>query len=521
MGWLAKELEAVPTGRSQKLRQLLLGAVFVGALFYAGFLGLNIGTYAGGSDSSGYLNSARLLKFLQVDTPQRTLPGHLNDHAHPFLYVPLGFRPMSETRMAPSYPIGLPAMIAAASSFTSWRVAASWVIWLHAMAGLALIYGLARQAGLASGWALLAVVLMATSPLYLSFSLVLMSDMPATVWAMAAVLLAALSRERARWALAAGLAVGVAVLVRPSNALVFIPVVALLGWRPRQLLVFGLGGAPLAIAYVVYNHFVQGFALSGGYADLGGVFSSDAIVPTLWHYARWLPVLLTPLALLVFGLPWCRTPERRWKIALLAWMLAYAGFYVAYVFTRETWWFLRFLLPAFPACWIAALLVGRELTERWKFFEGPESISGRGGLIAVVGCVALLGWNVHWNRDLETSGMGRLDEFYRDGPEWLKSTVPPDSIIVSAQTSGALFYYTSFVILRWDSIQESSFPAIAATAARAGRPIFALLSSEEERPFTTGKHVRGRWQRVADFQRLRLWRYDGGADVPAVFTETR
>jgi 4-amino-4-deoxy-L-arabinose transferase-like glycosyltransferase len=87
---------------------------------------------------------------------------------------------------------------------------------LHALAGVFLVFQLARACGLRAGAAVLAALLLATSPLYVFTSLTLMSDTPALVWTTAAVLLAWKSRGHPAWAGVAGLAMSAAVLVRPT-----------------------------------------------------------------------------------------------------------------------------------------------------------------------------------------------------------------------------------------------------------------------------------------------------------------
>jgi len=60
---------------------------------YALLLAWNAEAVAGGSDSSGYMNHARLLASGHVHVEPRTLPGFPFAGASPFLFAPLGFRP--------------------------------------------------------------------------------------------------------------------------------------------------------------------------------------------------------------------------------------------------------------------------------------------------------------------------------------------------------------------------------------------------------------------------------------------
>jgi hypothetical protein len=68
----------------------------------------DIGAVAGGSDSSGYLNHARLLSQGRVHLPERAIPGLPPASAPSYLYVPLGFRPARDgDGLVPTYPSGL------------------------------------------------------------------------------------------------------------------------------------------------------------------------------------------------------------------------------------------------------------------------------------------------------------------------------------------------------------------------------------------------------------------------------
>jgi hypothetical protein len=84
------------------------------------------GAYAGGADSAGYLNSARLLSEGRVSTPMRALPELPPGPTTSELYMPLGFVTTGTDRLASAYPIGLPALIAAASYAVGWDAAAFW-----------------------------------------------------------------------------------------------------------------------------------------------------------------------------------------------------------------------------------------------------------------------------------------------------------------------------------------------------------------------------------------------------------
>ena len=64
------------------------------------------GAVAGGSDSSGYMNNARLIAASHATAPIRSVAGIPPEKAPGYLYVPLGFRPSADgAALVPTYPV--------------------------------------------------------------------------------------------------------------------------------------------------------------------------------------------------------------------------------------------------------------------------------------------------------------------------------------------------------------------------------------------------------------------------------
>jgi hypothetical protein len=165
---------------------------------YAFFLIRHVGAFAGASDSSGYLNNARLLAAGQTATPQRIPPGLDAAQFDSFTFIPLGFRPIPEALMAPTYPIGLPMMLVVAAKIVGWELAPPLVMVVSALLAVASMIPLGRAAGLTPAWAAGGSLLLATCPLTTFMSVQLMSDIPATTVALAAIWCAWHSRTRRR-----------------------------------------------------------------------------------------------------------------------------------------------------------------------------------------------------------------------------------------------------------------------------------------------------------------------------------
>ncbi len=484
----------------------------IGLLVYGVFLADFMGAYAGGSDSSGYLECAHLLRAGRVRTAFREIPGLPAATLPEYTYVPLGFKPSTTKReMVPTYPIGLPLIIAGIASVSGWEMAPHIALWLHAMAGVVLMFYLVRFSGLAPGWALLGAMLLALCPLYLMYAVQLMSDLPATTWAMATVLAAWLARSRRGWAPVAGVAFGVAVLMRPTNIVLIAAVAIALGLDWRRWLAFGLGGLPFAVVQALFNQAAYGNPLASGYGRVDGLFQWDVFAVTLGHYARWLPLLLTPFGLLALGLPWVARRAPRWSALLAAWAIAILGIYAFYYYTHETWWYLRFVLPAFPALWLAALLVAQTLAERWGL---AGAAAGRRSLYAGLALgVALAAFLGRWDYRNQPHYTGRGERAYYLAIDALRPALPPGAVIAAMQASGAIYCYSNYTIVRWDQIRPDNFPRIADACAAAQRPLFALLLPFEERQVFAEQRLPGTWKKIQTVHDFTLWRY--AAAVPA------
>jgi hypothetical protein len=472
---------------------------------YAALLAPHMGAVAGGSDSSGYLNHAKLLSSGTVHAPRRALPGMPASALPSYACVPLGFKPAPDGRgLVPTYPAGLPLLIAAAAPLAGWAWAGGLVIGLHAILGVVLTYALGRSFGLPARWSILGAAILATSPLYCTYAIQMMSDLPALVWTTASVLCARRASESTRsraWSLGAGASLALAVLIRPTDVLVLPAIAVALGGAPRRWLAFVLGGAPGAAFFMLHSHAAYGAYLSTGYGDTTTDFGFEYIPATLLHFARWLPALFTPVAALFLALPWLARKAPRSAAILGLWALAFLAFYAPYRFTHETWWYLRFVLPAAPAMLVGGLMVLRRIE------EGRMRAAPRNVLFATALALAI-GNGRYWNRRLGALSIGQGEKTYARACAWLGEHVPPGAVLAVMQTSGAVFYYTSFPILRYDQIDAPGFERVAAAARAAGSPIYAALFPWEADQ-ALRKRMPGKWTRVGAVPDIAFWRYDG------------
>jgi hypothetical protein len=487
-------------------RRWVPGALILAFLAYALVLALHMGAYAGGSDSSGYMNNARLLAQRRLHIERRELAGIPSDALPSYTYVPLGFIPIGQDRMVPTYPVGLSLCFLAFSPLVGWTLAPGLAIWLHALAGVLLMFALARAMGFSLGGSALGALLLAVSPIYIFISVQALSDVPALTWCTAAVLGAWLSRRHRLWALAAGSAVAVAVLMRPSNLLIALPVALCLGLDWRRWFWLGLGGLPGAIFLALLNQALYGSPFTTGYGAVEQIFSWAYAPLSLRNYALYLPELLTPAVVLVLALPWLARRGAGLLVAVLAvWLLSFGGFYAFYFHTHETWWYLRFLLPAFPAAIVAILLAGRALASRWS----PRA--ARLGLAVSAGLAFL--WSGFWTLQKHALSIGDSEYRYVQIAHWAQSRLPANAVVASMQTSGALFYYTPLTLIRYDQFNLDDYARIVRATSSAKRPIYAALFPFEVK-HALEQQMPGQWTQVGAVRDTTFWRLDGPTPTP-------
>ena len=109
-------------------------------------------------------------------------------------------------------------------------------------------------------------------------------------------------------------------------------------------------------------------------------------------------------------------------------------------------WYTRYLLPPIPALILASLLVARDGLSPQQ--AGRAAPLRRGLAILVLAIVLAVEYS--WIRDLNVLRFGGGEKLYPDACRWAEAKVPPRSLVISMQMSGALKYYTNLTPVRWD-----------------------------------------------------------------------
>ena len=501
MRYLSPSRPRPPSSRSARRLFFVLWILALG--IYAWTLGSRLGAHAAGSDSSGYLNQARLLERGEVATAPRSLDGVPPHEAAPFLYVPLGFRPVSfdPPAMAPTYPTGLSLLVLAAAKLAGWANAPNWIAALHGLAGVLVTYALGRCVGLTPRWSTLAAAMIAVSPLFIFMGLQAMSDVPALVWATLAIVCAETSRRSSiGWAVAAGAAFGLAVLLRPTNALMLVPLAIAFQQAWRRWLAWVLGGLPAALFLAWYQHAAYGAIFTTGYSGITSAFKPGLFWPTLVHYAKWLPLLFSPLVVLIVALPWVPTHQRRTALLLGTWFVLLAGCYAFYDHTHETWWYLRFLLPAAPALIVAALLVAQAWLAGRRWSEAVRTVA------FTVALLALIIFGAWQTKRLHAHHVGLQERLYPMACDWARRNFPPEAMVLAMQVTGALQYHTTFGFVRWDHASAGDAARIRAACEREGRPLYAILFAFEETDALNAWSPEA-WDKIGQVDQVSFWQY--------------
>ena len=253
------------------------------------------------------------------------------------------------------------------------------------------------------------------------------------------------------------------------------------------------------------NHAAYGGYFKSGYGAIGAEFHANLVPGTLAYCIKWLPVLFSPIVIASPAIIAFFRARPRAAALLASWAAAYIGFYSAYRWTHESWWFLRFLLPAAPAIIVAGLLVTR------MCFDGlRNSIRGPWlGLLAGLLVFASVGAEVAQVLSLRQAwSIGRQGERkYGRVTSWLVHNVPANSVVEVNQFSGSMLYYTNLhTFVRGDQIDAPTAEEDPASPSlREGRPLYAVLFDFEANLVT---RLPGRWGLIWSDEGVEVLRCD-------------
>jgi len=315
---------------------------------------------AAGADSYGYLSQARFWMDglpLVSQSWAKQVPWPLAE----WTFTPLGYRPVADGAIAPTYAVGLPLVMAGVN-----RAAGYGAMFLIVPAAGALLvvitYALGRN--LASPRAgLTAAFLTATNATLIGEVTAPMSDV-----VLAASLLTGLwclLRRPRPFIAGAGVAGGVAVLVRPNLAPTVLVLGAWLGARPwfaadvdrgaalRQAAMFLVMAAPGFLIPAWANWRFYGSPFESGYGTLSQLYDARRIPANLKAYVGYIfdtRAQLALVGLVALALPVSRLwspATRSGRVAVWLLILSIVAQYLTYEYAGNAG-YLRFFLPCLP-----------------------------------------------------------------------------------------------------------------------------------------------------------------------------
>jgi hypothetical protein len=460
---------------------------------------------AGGSDTYGYVSQARLWLGGDLHIGQdfvASVPWPDADRT----FTPLGYRAAPGHTIVPTYPPGLPLLMAMFMKFAG-SCGAFIVTPLCGALLVLLTFVLGVQlSGRAAG--ALAALLTATSPTILLMTLWPMSDVPAAAfWMMSLVM--ALRPPSLASAVLSGISAGIAILIRPNLAPLVVFPAAVVAWRAsasagvrlRRLVALAMACLPFVVLVAWVNHDLYGSFLMSGYGDASVLYRWQNLRPNLERYPRWLwetqgvYVFVSLLAVVLSKGPEPQSRTVRW--ILLAYIAAVFGCYLFYVAFDE-WWYLRFLIPAMPVMFVLSIdamsRVGR------RFGPAVEAI------VAIVFTTLSVAHSIGYARLHAVFEIGDGEQKYADVGRYLTRELPPDTVVISGLHSGNIRLYSQLRTLRVDLLDGSWLDRAIDHLKSVGPPPYLVLEESEIRNFR---------QRFANQRAVAL------VDRPAVAVHSR
>lgn len=492
------------------IRRALFYLSISGFLAYGALLIFKTSFAVGGSDSSGYANEAKMLVAGRVIQPVLALDRLELPDRFDRLFMPLAHEPGPRPRtMVPYYPPGYPLHLAAAGILGGWPYAPFFVSPFAALLFVVATYFLARELGLSRLLALVSAGILGGCSVLLFQAAQAMSDVVAALWAAAAVVFALRSRKADFWGAGAGAAFGMAVLVRPANAILGLPLLLALPWRGKALALFAAGGAPFAAFGAWWNDRLYGGPFRTGYSGEREAFAWSHFLPRFAHYSRTLGQMFSPLVPLGWlALAGDRRLPLRDRALLVVWLAAY---FLLYCFwgPYEAWWYSRYLLPALPALVVGAVLVGRDLARAvHEMAGGPHRSTWLPIALAVILFLVVADAERRAIRRWKPLGIAEGEKVYPMAMDLARSRLPERSLVVSMQMSGALRYYTDFQPVRWDWLEPADFPLLRAKAEAKGYRLYALLAPLEQEQGALTTRAPGAWKLLGAARDVKLWQLE-------------
>jgi len=276
---------------------------------------------------------------------------------------------------------------------------------------------------------------------------------------------------------AAGVLVGLAILVRPNLAPLAV-IVAAMQWRPGQPLplrttaLMVAGALPGVVTWLWLNQVLYGSAIGSGYGSIDQLFSLSNVATNLTNYGRAFYQTQTVFPLIALAAPFVLTGEAR-RVAL--WLLAAAGAVLGiYLLYRPhpEWWYLRFLIPAIVSLLVVACSVAARVADGARM---------RGVVAIGTVMLALLGMRVAGARDV--LALQSLEGRYRETANLVADRLPRNAVLITVWQSGSVRFHAGREAVLWDSLDPAWLDRAVEWLSANGRAPYILVERREEGEF--------------------------------------
>jgi hypothetical protein len=139
--------------------------------------------------------------------------------------------------------------------------------------------------------------------------------------------------------------------------------------------------------------------------------------------------------------------------------------YLPYAVFRE-WFYLRFLLPAFPLLFV---LVGAIVSEATARVPAPAR-----GIVLLAALTAVGSVNVVNAGREQAFNLRRFEARYRTAGRYLEAALPRNAAILAVQQSGSARHYTGLPIVRWDLLPVAPDDAVARLRGLGRHPVLLV-----------------------------------------------
>jgi hypothetical protein len=450
--------------------------------------------------------------------------------------APLGYRPHTadpaDKDIVPTYSPGLPMLMAVFKRVAGDRAVFFVVPLLAGLAVWATYLLGARLAGPLVGAS--AAVLLAASPTVLFEVVSPTSDIPCTAWW--ALGLALLMIDRRWTALAAGISVGFAILTRPNLVPLAAVPAAVLVWRSIQsrsarspadartaagptvrMLLFAVGSVPACLAVALINRRLYGSAFATGYASFDSLYSWSFFWKNVARYSSWIVQTETAFVLLAFIAPFVLKPdrstpdrERHPRTLAVVWLSFIALNVLSYLFYLpwEEWWYVRFLMPAYPP------MLALTAAALWTLAAPLERLLAGGQGLVAAAAVAAVSWHgVSFSIERGAQLQWIAEQRYKTVGDYVAATLPDRAALICMQHSGGARFYSGRITVRYDVIEPPDLALVVSQLRQLGYVPYLLLDDWEEPQFRArfGGHTplgRLDWPPIASLHDNRVHIYD-------------